>query len=597
MPGNLLEAIGLPPEWFKSVMGGVAQGIDQPEPEAAPQPQGLSPSWFQGVMGNQAQPGAPEPQISQTPVAQPPAAQGGLSPEWFDGVMKPEVSAMAPGPDGLTPDWFARTMGDDMPGGKPANLLEELTPGARVQYQAGAPSAAQAPGPAAPNAPEKPRRSLLSTVGQIADVLAKVGGAEALYQPTLDAREDRSMAKEDRQRGIDLDKLKMALTQQQVEGGNLDLANARTARLGLGIKGLQAIQARGGDPVKAWPVIAQQLGIEPERAKIIGDAIAADPNALYGLNAALGSGQQGQNFGLQPFFAKGPNGEVKAYQLGQDGTINPINLPEGYQPAGQVGVVDNGDANVVYDKRTGLPVRVMPKAGGPQEGQRPIVDARGRVIGYEEMPGSRTQYDRDHPKPAAGNARQQQDYEQRTAGTQAALANIGELRTIYGKLDEAGAMVNPNNSAVGNIGARVRSSGVGQMVEGAVGTEAQTMRDRVNSIRPGMMQAIAKATGMTGKQLDSNADVQLWMRTVTDPTSSYQANMAALDGLERFIRLNTPKAPAAGGGGPRRALPPRVGGGGGGPARPRPQPTTQRRAPPGLGARVNRPGKPTVSNW
>lgn len=37
-------------------------------------------------------------------------------------------------------------------------------------------------------APGRQRRSLLETLGGVADVIARVGGAEALYQPTLDAR-------------------------------------------------------------------------------------------------------------------------------------------------------------------------------------------------------------------------------------------------------------------------------------------------------------------------------------------------------------------------------------------------------------------------
>jgi hypothetical protein len=97
------------------------------------------------------------------------------------------------------------------------------------------------------------------------------------------------------------------------------------------------------------------------------------------------------------------------------------------------------------------------------------------------------------------------------------------------------------------------------LVEGTIGTEAQTQRDRINSIRPGLMQALAKATGMTGKQLDSNADVKLFMQTVTNPTASYEANIAALDGLERFVRQNAAgSSPAPNRQAPNRQAPRRV---------------------------------------
>ena len=118
--------------------------------------------------------------------------------------------------------------------------------------------------------------------------------------------------------------------------------------------------------------------------------------------------------------------------------------------------------------------------------------------------------------------------------------------------------------------ARTRSSVLGQLAEGAVGTQAQTQRDRIASIRPGLVQSIAKATGMSAKQLDSNADVKLWMQTVTDPTSSYQANVAALNGLERFVRTNSAKPTASAA----------------------PRNTPQRVKP-----RARAGAKPSVSNW
>ena len=157
------------------------------------------------------------------------------------------------------------------------------------------------------------------------------------------------------------------------------------------------------------------------------------------------------------------------------------------------------------------------------------------------------------------------------SGNMAATArsNLQELRGIYDNLNKMGALVSPQRGAGSNIAARARASGVGQMLEGAVGTEAQTLRDRIASIRPSLMQSIAQATGMTGKQLDSNSDVKLFMQTVTNPASSYEANIAAIRGLERLIASGG-KKPAASSGGGNRPAPRRPAAGG---------------------------GKPTVSNW
>lgn len=67
--------------------------------------------------------------------------------------------------------------------------------------------------------------------------------------------------------------------------------------------------------------------------------------------------------------------------------------------------------------------------------------------------------------------------------------------------------------------------------------------------RPLLLQAIMKATGMSAKQMDSNAELKLYLATATDPQKGLEANLEALDrieslyggGNERF-KANTPQA-------------------------------------------------------
>ena len=40
-----------------------------------------------------------------------------------------------------------------------------------------------------------------------------------------------------------------------------------------------------------------------------------------------------------------------------------------------------------------------------------------------------------------------------------------------------------------------------------------------------------KATGMSAKQMDSNAELKLWLSTATDPTKGYEANIEALNNI------------------------------------------------------------------
>lgn len=109
---------------------------------------------------------------------------------------------------------------------------------------------------------------------------------------------------------------------------------------------------------------------------------------------------------------------------------------------------------------------------------------------------------------------------------------VATLRDKYDQLNESGGLVNSDNGALANMGAWVGSTGLGQTLGGAVGTNNQSARDTIAMTRPLLLQAIMKATGMSSKQMDSNAELKLYLATATDPTKGYQANKEALDRIE-----------------------------------------------------------------
>ena len=148
------------------------------------------------------------------------------------------------------------------------------------------PQPSLSPAPQAPQDPVTPvapthRRSVLDTIGRISDVLAKVGGADALYQPTLDANTARMNA-------VDLEKQRHTLGEQQLTTGQEAIEDHGSARMGAAMRGLTAIQAGGGDVTKAWPIIAANLHISPEETTHIAGLLASDPkNTIDMLTSAL----------------------------------------------------------------------------------------------------------------------------------------------------------------------------------------------------------------------------------------------------------------------------------------------------------------------
>lgn len=128
--------------------------------------------------------------------------------------------------------------------------------------------------------------------------------------------------------------------------------------------------------------------------------------------------------------------------------------------------------------------------------------------------------------------------------TQAKVAGAGDVSTeimkiknSYDRLFTGGGITDPSLSKTQNLAARASSSAVGQAVGSAFGTQNATERDKISQSRPLLMGAIMKATGMSAKQIDSNAELKLWLSTATDPNKSYEANMEALQNIENLYGL------------------------------------------------------------
>ena len=335
---------------------------------------------------------------------------------------------------------------------------------------------------------KKPRMSIVDIIGSIGNALSTGGGGEAHYKTEAErarAEQDRAFKEQDAV-------LQRQIQQQKYQAGNMELATDQNALLGQSVKGLRAVHDRNPAAVgRAWNFIAQQLGVPEQRRAEIEQALASDPEGTIAvLEGALAQEQKGSK----------PK-EVAIYELLQQ------EKPE---------VAD------AYLKSL--------TEGKPMT---PYQDAQARLA---ERRFAFDQYKYQNPiaRPtAAGTVGGKAGTD--TGSRAVAQAGLNELRGVYQRLNKIGATVTPSQTGEQNVIARLRNSGVGQLVEGAVGTQAQALRDEINAMRPGLMQALAKATGMTGKQLDSNSDVKLFMQTTSDPTSSYEANLKAISRLERLL--------------------------------------------------------------
>lgn len=114
---------------------------------------------------------------------------------------------------------------------------------------------------------------------------------------------------------------------------------------------------------------------------------------------------------------------------------------------------------------------------------------------------------------------------------------LGELKGAFGQLSQKGAAIDTTQGTLSNIQNRIAASAPGQMVTGAIGTEEQSIRNTIAMTRPLLIQAIRQATGMSAKAMDSNAELQFYLQAATDPTKDLQANMKAIEALDRAFGL------------------------------------------------------------
>lgn len=114
---------------------------------------------------------------------------------------------------------------------------------------------------------------------------------------------------------------------------------------------------------------------------------------------------------------------------------------------------------------------------------------------------------------------------------------VSELRGKYEELAKNGGIVDPKAGWMSNLAAGTASSGVGQAVGNVFGTENQSARNTIAQTRPLLLNAIKQATGMSAKQMDSNAELKMYLAAATDPKLDIKANLAALDNLDKLYGL------------------------------------------------------------
>jgi hypothetical protein len=131
------------------------------------------------------------------------------------------------------------------------------------------------------------------------------------------------------------------------------------------------------------------------------------------------------------------------------------------------------------------------------------------------------------------------------AGRETVDTLVTGLKSQYDILKEGGGITTKDNTFM-NIPAYLSSTGVGQTTGKLFGTQNQSARNSIAQSRPLLLQAIKKATGASAKEMDSNVELQMYLKAATDPTLDYEANIYALEQLQTLYGIGG-NAPIGGG--------------------------------------------------
>ncbi len=131
---------------------------------------------------------------------------------------------------------------------------------------------------------------------------------------------------------------------------------------------------------------------------------------------------------------------------------------------------------------------------------------------------------------------------------------ISDMIKEYNTLNDAKAIPSSERGAMANIFDYVSTGAVGKEIQKAFGTKANDSLSNITNARKLLTAAIAAATGMSSKQMDSNRELQLTLDSLSDPTQGYKSAIDTLMRIDREYGLGTasPRTPTGGAQGKRK---------------------------------------------
>jgi len=137
------------------------------------------------------------------------------------------------------------------------------------------------------------------------------------------------------------------------------------------------------------------------------------------------------------------------------------------------------------------------------------------------------------PKAMLRQQKEQDALEKQNAAKDIFTSELDNIQGNYNYLNTHLGISNPNNHWYENVAAGT-SNALGPSLGALAGTTNQSARNSIEAARSRLIPAFKDATGMTSKQMDSNAELRAAKDTLTNPNADYVTNMKAIEALRRY---------------------------------------------------------------
>jgi hypothetical protein len=136
--------------------------------------------------------------------------------------------------------------------------------------------------------------------------------------------------------------------------------------------------------------------------------------------------------------------------------------------------------------------------------------------------------------------KEQEKIDKAETGRESLGGDLVKAKKLIDELDTSGGITSTAKGTLSNILASLSSSTVGQATGRIVGSEDQTRRDELKSIRLQLLNSIKQATGMGSGQLNSNVELQTWLNSLGSEGMSAEANSAILQNIsDKYLKGTT----------------------------------------------------------